>query len=84
MSHSADTIIVAEAPLNRNNVLRAQLSTHKGHRVGDIRKWYRDESGELKPGKGGLCLAVDRWEDVLSLTKDLISRIKSESSGGSR
>ncbi|KAJ7132749.1 transcriptional Coactivator p15-domain-containing protein [Mycena crocata] len=44
---------------------RACVRSFKGKTLIDIREFYADkDSGELKPGKKGISLPVDQWEEL--------------------
>ena len=57
---SALPIIIDEWPRNSREVVRLQLDSYQGCRIVDVRCWYRDAHGELKPGKSGINLSADR------------------------
>jgi hypothetical protein len=48
---------IAERPTARGETLRVALSEFRGRHYLNVRTWYRDSAGELKPGRG-LSLAV--------------------------
>ena len=51
-------IIVREWPRNVRETLRVSLDQFNGRDVVDVRVWYWDRSGELKPGRAGLMLST--------------------------
>jgi hypothetical protein len=51
-------LALAEWPRNERETVRVRLDRYNGHVVVDCRCWWSDASGELKPGRGGLTLAV--------------------------
>ncbi|KAJ6593930.1 transcriptional Coactivator p15-domain-containing protein [Mycena capillaripes] len=59
---------------------RATVRTFKGSTLLDIREFYVDkESGESKPGKKGVSLSMDQWQELKQATKtldELIEEIK--------
>ena len=51
-------ITLAEWPRNSRETVRVRLDLFSGQVVVDCRSWWRDASGELRPGKSGLTLSV--------------------------
>jgi hypothetical protein len=47
-----------EWPRNNREEVRVRLDLFKDHVIVDCRIWWRDEIGELRPGRGGLTLSV--------------------------
>jgi len=47
-----DEIVVSEWSINRRETVRVSLCLYKGTRLINLRKWYTDDDGELRPGKG--------------------------------
>jgi Transcriptional Coactivator p15 (PC4) len=58
-SAQAKDIVVAEWRATKREVLRVMLRDFKGHKLVDIRRWYRDAEGKLCPGKGISCRPWD-------------------------
>ncbi|TKR89579.1 hypothetical protein L596_013659 [Steinernema carpocapsae] len=49
----------------------------KGKRMVDIREFYEDKSGGgLKPGKKGICLSAEQFNELKSLLPELEKRLK--------
>ena len=52
--------LIAEFPKNdRGEVVRVSLRQYNGYRLLDLRTWYEDREGVLRPGRGGLCVRVE-------------------------
>ena len=51
-------LIIAEWPRNNRETIRVSIDQFNGRDVVDVRSWYTDKSGELKPGRSGICLSV--------------------------
>jgi hypothetical protein len=47
-----------EWPRNSREDVRVRLDLFKDKVIVDCRTWWRDQAGELRPGRGGLTLAV--------------------------
>lgn len=50
--------------LTDSELLRARVSKFKSMTLVDIRKYYKDKSGEIKPGNKGVSLTPDQWNAV--------------------
>lgn len=61
-----DPIILLEQPRGAGEVLRVILSDYKGRRYADIRVWYTDQAGKVRPGKAGVTLRAEALPDVLA------------------
>jgi hypothetical protein len=51
-------LTIAEWPRNSRETIRVRLDRYNGQVVIDWRSWWRDAAGDLRPGEGGLTLAV--------------------------
>jgi len=43
-----------------------EVSKFKGKTYVNIREYYTDETGELKPGRKGIALKLEEWEELCS------------------
>ncbi|KAF8210304.1 transcriptional Coactivator p15-domain-containing protein [Mycena galopus ATCC 62051] len=58
--------------INLGKNKRATVRSFKGTTLLDIREFYVDkESGESKPGKKGISLTVEQWQELKQATKTL-------------
>uniref|UniRef100_A0A131Z2M9 Activated RNA polymerase II transcriptional coactivator p15 n=1 Tax=Rhipicephalus appendiculatus TaxID=34631 RepID=A0A131Z2M9_RHIAP len=48
----------------------------KGRVMVDIREYYEDGNGDLKPGKKGICLQLDQWNALKNQIDDIDAAIK--------
>jgi hypothetical protein len=55
----AKDTVVGEWRATKRDVLRVIIRHFKGHKLIDVRRWYRDAEGELCPGKGISCRPWD-------------------------
>jgi len=66
--------------INLGKNKRATVRNFKGTTLLDIREFYVDkESGESKPGKKGISLSVEQWQELKQATKtldELIAEVK--------
>lgn len=51
-------VTIAAWPKNSREVLQVRLDEFRGQAVIDCRCWYQGSDGNLKPGRGGLTVAV--------------------------
>jgi hypothetical protein len=58
-SAQAKDIVVREWRVTKRDVLRVMIREFKGHKLIDVRRWYRDADGKLCPGKGISCRPPD-------------------------
>jgi hypothetical protein len=57
--------ILLEQQRGPKEALRVCISEFKGRRYCDLRVWYVDKDGELRPGKAGVTLRPEILADVL-------------------
>ena len=55
--------VVAEMEKSVNEKILFSLSEFKGKSYADIRVYYEDDDGELKPTKKGITIALDRFSE---------------------
>ena len=46
-------------------VLRITITEYKGRQLVDVRAWYRDRDGELRPGRQGISLRPECLPEVI-------------------
>lgn len=63
--------IVFEFEKNPRNTIRASTSDYRGQKRIDVRMWYKDEQGELKPSKQGISLPIEMFGSLKKLILDL-------------
>jgi len=56
--------LIAEWPRNSREVIRVALDQYNGRFTLNIRVWYRDQAGELRPGKTGVTLALKHLPEM--------------------
>jgi hypothetical protein len=60
-----DAIIVSEFWANRRGeAVRVQIRTYEGRRVIDLRKFFTDKTGQLRPTRKGLTLALTKLPEL--------------------
>ncbi len=63
--------IIAEFAKNAMETVRVSISEFRGKTYGDIRVYYKDDEGELKPTKKGITLAPDLIPDLRTAIAEL-------------
>ena len=54
---------------NAREEVRVMLRNFKGTDLIDIRAWYKDQDGELKPGRDGIAVRIEK----LPVLRDLVN-----------
>lgn len=57
-----DTILF-EQPY-RNSVWRVVISQYRDKTFANLRRWYRDDEGGMKPTREGFTMPLDRLDDL--------------------
>lgn len=58
-------IVLGTVPKNSREEIRMTADTFMGYDIINIRVWYRDNEGEMRPGKQGLAFRIDLIGEVL-------------------
>jgi hypothetical protein len=53
-----ESIPFAEFKKNGRECVRVVVELFKGSTVNAVRVWYRDQAGELRPGRSGISMAI--------------------------
>ncbi|KAK2958713.1 putative Transcriptional Coactivator p15 (PC4) [Blattamonas nauphoetae] len=56
---------------NLGNNRKITISTFKGKAYIDIREYYQDDEGELKPGRKGISLKKEQWDLLLGFADQI-------------
>ena len=64
---SDESLLVGEVS---NGNIRINISEFSGHKYLDIRKYYEDDAGEIKPTKKGIALNKEQFEKILALLNE--------------
>ena len=51
------------------------INNFRGKLMVDIREFYQDDSGELKPGKKGISLSGEQWESLKKLIPKIDAKL---------
>ncbi|EOQ90012.1 transcriptional Coactivator p15 [Leptospira yanagawae serovar Saopaulo str. Sao Paulo = ATCC 700523] len=60
----AKTGIIRDIDKGRGEVIRVEISEYKGQTFFNIRVWYTDPNGELKPTQKGIAIAPTLVSDL--------------------
>ena len=56
-----------EVVFNINSMRRVTLREFRGKTLIDIREYYSDAAGDLRPGKKGISLTEEQWKTLVEL-----------------
>jgi len=72
--------VLLEVPRAKGNgeVLRAAVSFFKGVKMVQVRVWYRDEAGELAPGRNGINLPAGEFTQLKAAVDALEAELAAE------
>lgn len=56
-----------ELKLDEKNKIVIENSEYKNSKFVNIRKWWLDDQGEWKPGKAGITVKPDHWDEFVRL-----------------
>ena len=69
-------VIVAEWPKNSRETVRVSLDQYRDRDTIDIRSWWTDAAGKLRPGKSGITLAVRHLPDLAEAIDKALAEAK--------
>jgi hypothetical protein len=58
--------LIASIEKNTREVLRVTLDDFKGHRLVSLRVWFKTPEGDLRPGKDGVAIRIDKLDALIS------------------
>lgn len=61
----------------KNGNIHVTVSEYNGVKYLDIRKYYKDEAGELKPTKKGIALNKTQFQETLNILNEKKGEIES-------
>lgn len=77
-STSADSVLISQFEKNKKEEVRISVDTFHGRKLINIRVFYRDDDGSMKPGKQGLALSVEQYKDIAGAILELGQHLKSK------
>jgi hypothetical protein len=69
-------LTVAEWPRNARETVRVRLDRYNGRDTIDIRSWWTDAGGELKPGRSGFTLSVRHLPKLAEAFNEALRRAR--------
>jgi hypothetical protein len=60
MSGQTLPIVIARWPRSANDTVMIRIDQFKGSAVIDIRAWWTSQTGELRPGRTGITVSIQR------------------------
>ena len=77
-TNESEGVVIATFEKNKKEEVRVSVETFHGRKLINIRVFYKDADGMMKPGKQGLAIAVERYKDLAGAVIDLGTHLKSE------
>lgn len=68
--------IIKDVQKNSREIFRVEISEYKGEEYVNIRVYYKDENDEYKPGKKGVAIKVDKYDEVYAALCDAYNELK--------
>lgn len=56
--------------------IRVEVSEFRGKKYVMIRRFYQDASGEMRPGRQGINMKMEEWEDFVEKFPKIIEQLK--------
>ncbi|HSU57652.1 MAG TPA: transcriptional coactivator p15/PC4 family protein [Candidatus Dormibacteraeota bacterium] len=60
----SEGVVIATFEKNKKEEVRLSVETFHGRKLINLRVFYKDDDGTMKPGKQGMALGVDRYKDL--------------------
>jgi hypothetical protein len=76
-SGPTESVVITRFEKNKKEEVRVSIDTFHGRKLINIRVFYKDDDGTMKPGKQGLALGVDRYKDLAGAILELGQSLKS-------
>lgn len=71
-----DSVVISTFEKNKKEEVRVSLDTFHGKKLINLRVWFKDDDGTMKPGKQGIALGVDRYKDLAGAILELGQHLK--------
>lgn len=75
-AHPPLPIVVAEWPRSSSENIRVSLAEYNGRHTIDVRTWWRDPDGDLRPGRGGITLGIAHLPTLASSLGQALTEAK--------
>ncbi|MBE7412474.1 MAG: transcriptional coactivator p15/PC4 family protein [Leptospiraceae bacterium] len=60
----AELGVIRDIDKGKGEIIRVEISEYKGKSYLNLRVWYTDKEGELKPTQKGIAIPPELYEDV--------------------
>ena len=71
-----ESVVISTFEKNKKEEVRVSLDTFHGKKLINLRVWFKDDDGTMKPGKQGIALGVDRYKDLAGAILELGQHLK--------
>ena len=72
-----DSVAISSFEKNKKEEVRVSVDTFHGRKLINIRVFFKDDDGTMKPGKQGIAVSVDRYKDLAGAILELGQYLKS-------
>ena len=73
---SSDSVLVARFEKNKKEEVRVSISTFHGKKLINLRVFYKDDDGNMKPGKQGLAVSTELYKELAGAIIELGQHLK--------
>jgi Transcriptional Coactivator p15 (PC4) len=73
-----ESVLVSQFEKNKKEEVRVSIDTFHGRKLINIRVFYKDDDGTMKPGKQGFALSVEQYKDLAGAILELGQHLKAE------
>lgn len=71
-----ESVVISTFEKNKKEEVRVSLDTFHGKKLINLRVWFKDDDGTMKPGKQGIALGADRYKDLAGAILELGQHLK--------
>jgi hypothetical protein len=71
-----ENVVITTFEKNKKEEVRVSVETFHGRKLINIRVFYKDDDGTMKPGKQGIALSVERYKDLAGAVLELGQHLK--------
>lgn len=75
---SSDSDLISRFEKNKKEEVRVSVDSFHGRKLINIRVYYRDDDGSMKPGRQGIALSVEQYKDFAGAILELGQHLKSK------
>lgn len=75
VSMNDDEGILAEFEKNSTELVRIVRRKYRGYNLVDVRVYYEDDMGNLRPTKSGIALRLEKWQEFVRMVKEVSKKL---------